>query len=71
MIGKTILSPNCKLIRAGSQPNRRRKLFHSTIPTDTLSDALFIDFAKNLPKFEKRWVKTGKNGEISGKGESL
>lgn len=28
-------------------------------------------FAKNLPKFEKRWVKTGKNGEISGRGDSL
>ena len=28
-------------------------------------------FAKNLPKFEKRWVKTGKNGEISGRDESL
>jgi hypothetical protein len=28
-------------------------------------------FAKNLPKFEKRWVKPGKNGEISGRDESL
>jgi hypothetical protein len=28
-------------------------------------------FAKNLPKIEKRWVKPGKNGEISGSDESL
>jgi hypothetical protein len=28
-------------------------------------------FAKNLPKIEKRWVKPGKNGEISGRDESL
>jgi hypothetical protein len=28
-------------------------------------------FAKNLPKIEKRWVKSGKNGEISGSDESL
>jgi hypothetical protein len=28
-------------------------------------------FAKNLPKFEKRWVKTGKYGEINGRDESL
>jgi len=28
-------------------------------------------FAKNLPKIEKRWGKTGKNGEISGRDESL
>jgi hypothetical protein len=28
-------------------------------------------FAKNLPKFEKRWVKPGKNGEISGRDENL
>jgi len=31
----------------------------------------FTFFAKNLPKFEKRWVKTGKNVEISGRDESL
>jgi hypothetical protein len=28
-------------------------------------------FAKILPKIEKRWVKPGKNGEISGSDESL
>jgi hypothetical protein len=28
-------------------------------------------FAKNLLKFEKRWIKTGKNGEIIGRDESL
>jgi len=26
-------------------------------------------FAKNLPKIEKRWVKPGKIGEISGRGD--
>jgi len=31
----------------------------------------FTFFAKNLPKFEKRWVKTDKNVEISGRDESL
>jgi hypothetical protein len=28
-------------------------------------------FAKYLLKIEKRWVKTGKNGEISGRDESF
>jgi len=38
---------------------------------DSCNPVQLYFFAKNLPKFEKRWVKPGKNGEISGKGESL
>jgi|GEM_PF-5607363 len=40
-------------------------------PTPRIHDPMLCFFAKILPKIEKRWVKPGKNGEISGSDESL